>query len=210
METFNEFKNAFSYGKRNNLNFKFLSHMTDEQAADFIEGLMERTGMMLNDGNMDKIVEHIIEGQTKAYAGPAKFVFEEGPFEPFAKTLSQSKIGLVTSTGHFVDGDDPAPFGVPNMTQEEAVNRMGEFVREKPALSKIPKDTPINHLRVRHGGYDISGVLTDHGTAFPLEILNMLEKQGRIGELSQLVYSFVGACAQGAKKAIQRAMDPPV
>ncbi|HBH12227.1 MAG: D-proline reductase (Dithiol) [Clostridiales bacterium 38_11] len=74
------------------------------------------------------------------------------------------------------------------------------FLMEKPTLSNIPKDTPINHLRVRHGGYDISGVLTDHGTVFPLEILNMLEKQGRIGELSQLVYSFVGACAQGALK----------
>ncbi|MGO1469365.1 MULTISPECIES: hypothetical protein [Bacillota] len=42
------------------------------------------------------------------------------------------------------------------MTQQEAINRIGEFIKEKPTLSFIPKDTPVDKLYVRHGGYDIS------------------------------------------------------
>ncbi|MGO1469366.1 MULTISPECIES: hypothetical protein [Bacillota] len=44
METFNDFKNSFSYGKRNNLNFKFMSKMTDDEAANFIEELLTLSG----------------------------------------------------------------------------------------------------------------------------------------------------------------------
>jgi glycine/betaine/sarcosine/D-proline reductase family selenoprotein B len=205
METFNNFKNSFSYGKRNNLNFKFLSHMTDEEAADFIEELLARSGKLLNEGNIEIIVEHILQGQKHAYSGPSKYVYQAGPFSPFIPELSKAKIGLLTSSGHFVEGDDPAPFGIAGMTQQEAISRIGEFINEKPTLSFIPKDTPNNELFVRHGGYDISGVQIDPEAAFPIYELSKLEKAGFIGELAQTAYSFVGACSQGAlKKEIEK------
>ena len=107
---------------------------------------------------------------------------------------------MLTSTGHFVEGDDPAPFGISNMTQKEAVGRIKDFLKEKPTLSTIPKDTPINSLQVCHGGYDISGAQADHDTSFPLESLLALERKSTIGQLAESTYSFVGACAQGALK----------
>ena len=200
METFNDFKNSFSYGKRNNLNFKFMSRMTDDEAADFIEELLVRSSELLDGGSIENIIEHIVQGQKLAYSGPSKFVYQEGPFTPFIPELSKAKIGLLTSSGHFVEGDDPTPFGISGMTQQEAINSIGEFIKGKPTLSFIPKDTPVNELCVRHGGYDISGVQIDPETALPIYQLSKLEKQGIIGELAQTIYSFVGACSQGALK----------
>lgn len=205
METFNDFKNSFSYGKRNNLNFKFMSEMTDDEAADFIEELLTKLGKSLNEGNIENVIEHIVQGQKLAYTSLAKYVYKEGPFNPFIPKLSDAKIGLLTSSGHFVAGDDPAPFGISDMTQQEAINRIGEFIKEKPSLSFIPKDTPIDKLYVRHGGYDISGVQIDPSVALPIYELGKLEQQGIIGELAQTIYSFVGACSQGAlKKKIEK------
>ena len=177
METFTDFKNSFSYGKRNNLNFKFLSRLTDDEAANFLEKLLNLTGNSFNDGNLEKIIEHVVQGQKYAYSHPSKFTYQEGPFFHFKKSLSESKIGLLTSTGHFVKGDDPHPLGVIGMTQQEAIERINDFLKEEPTLSTIPKNTPIDSLQVCHGGYDISGVLTDHDTAFPLESLIDLERR---------------------------------
>ncbi len=195
-ESFEEFKNSISYGKRNDLNFKFLSHMNDRSAADFFQGLLAKTGASLNDGSFSRVIEHLIEGQIKAYAGPAKFTYTERPFFQFRKDLSRVKIGLLTSTGHFVAGDDPKPLGAPDMTQDEAIQRINEFLKAKPVLSKIPINTPKENLRIRHGGYDISGAQADHDTVFPLETLKTMEQQGIIGDVASEAYSFVGACSQ--------------
>ncbi|MDW7662042.1 MAG: glycine/sarcosine/betaine reductase selenoprotein B family protein [Bacillota bacterium] len=196
MESFKEFKDTFSYGKRNNLNFKFLSHLSEEEAADFIEGLLYKLGKYFNDGDEGKIIQHVVDGQIKAYSKDAKFTYDEGPFTKFEKELKDSKIGLITSSGHFVKGDDPEPFGMKNMTQEEAINNIRESIREKPSLSIIPKDTNLEDLKVRHGGYDISGAETNHNTVIPIEILKELEKNEVIKELGNKIFSFVGACAQ--------------
>ena len=69
-ESFKDFKDSFSYGKRNDLNFKFLSHLSEEQAADFLEGLLKKIGTSLNDGGWDRIIDHLIDGQSLGYAGP--------------------------------------------------------------------------------------------------------------------------------------------
>lgn len=196
MESFKEFKDTFSYGKRNNLNFKFLSHLSEEEAANFIEKLLFNIGEYFNDGDECKIIQHVVDGQIKAYSKPAKFIYSEGAFEKFEKELKDSKIGLVTSSGHFVEGDDPEPFGRKNMSQKEAVERIQEFIKEKPSLSIIPKNTNLDDLKVRHGGYDISGAETNHNAVIPIDILKDLEKKQVIKELGDEVYSFVGACAQ--------------
>lgn len=194
--SFKDFKNSFSYGKRNDLNFKFLSHLSDEQAADFLEGLLKKVGVALDDGGWDRIVDHLIEGQTLGYSEPSKFTYESGPCTSPAKPASSSTAALLTSSGHFVEGEDPNPFGVENMTQEEAVTRIDDFLKEEPVLSEIPISTPKEKLRVRHGGYDIEGAKTDYNVAFPLEPLRVLARKGAVGKLAETAYSFVGACSQ--------------
>jgi len=195
-ESFEEFKNSFAYGSRTDLNFKFLADLSDEDGARFFQGLLWKLGDAFDDGHLDRVVEYVYEWQARAYAGEGKWAYAEGPFMPLRKPVSESKLVLVTSSGHFVEGDDPEPFGVKDMSQEEAVERILEFIRSKPRLSSIPIDTPKEKLRVRHGGYDIRGAQADPNVVFPLEILLELEKEGYIGKLVRKAYSFIGACSQ--------------
>lgn len=195
-ESFEEFKNSFNYGSRSDLNFKFLKNLSDEDASRFFRELLWKMGDALNDGDSSRLVEYFIESQARAYAGPGKFTYEDSPFTPLRAPLAQLRLGLMSSSGHFVDGDDPKPFGVENMTQQEAEARINEFLKVEPQLSVIPVDTPVGKLRVRHGGYDVRGSLADPNVNFPITRLRELQAEGRIGELASEAYSFMGAVSQ--------------
>lgn len=202
METMKEFIKAFSYGDRNNLNFKFLAQMSEDEAADFIERSFDLMGELLNGQNPEELRKHVVTAQKKVYSKPGKFSYETGPFHPLGKKVSKATIGLCTSSGHFLKGDDPKPFGKENMKQQEAIDRIEDFLREAPQLSIIPKTAEIEDLKVRHGGYDISGAELDGNITFPIDIMKDFERERRIGKLSDDLYSFVGACAQGALKKV--------
>lgn len=196
-ESFEDFKNSFSYGSRTDLNFKFLAKLSDDQAADFIQELLWKLGDSFDDSNFSRVAEHVFEWQKRSYSQAKKsFTYKEGSFATLPKPVSQSRLALITSSGHFVAGDDPEPFGVTDMTQQEAIERIEEFVKAAPSLSTIPMNTRRDQLCVRHGGYDIRAAQADPNVTLPLEILRELHRDGIIGELSQQAYSFVGACAQ--------------
>ena len=196
-ESFEDFKNSFSYGTRNDLNFKFLANLAADQAAQFFQDLLSKLGEASDDGNFTRIVEHVCEWQKRAYdRTKKKFSYDDGPFTAFRKRVSDSRLALITSTGHFVAGNDPNPLGAKNMTQQEAIDRVKEFLKEAPQLSTVPVDTPDDKLRARHGGYDIQGVLADPNVAFPLRRLLELEREGVVGRLVRQAYSFVGVCSQ--------------
>lgn len=105
------------------------------------------------------------------------------------KPVSLARVALLSSSCHFVAGDDPRPLGVADMTQEEATRRIGEFLNSTPRLSVIPSHTPTERLRVRHGEYDIRGALADPNVAFPLERMRQMASAGLIGELAADAYS---------------------
>jgi hypothetical protein len=195
-ESFEEFKSSFSYGSRTDLGFKFIASLSDQDAARFLQDLLWKLGDAFDDGQFERIVEHVYEGQVRAYAGEGKWAYAEGPFTPLHKPLSESRLALLSSSGHFVEGDDPQPFGVEDMTQEEATTRILQFLKSEPRLSRIPVGTPKERLVVRHPGYDVRGAQADPNVVFPHEILIELEREGRFGELAREAYSFVGACSQ--------------
>lgn len=195
-ETFSQFKNSFFYGYRSDLSFKFLKSLSDEETAVFIQTLFTKTVDAMDSGNWQPVAQHVIDGQTAAYNKPGHFVYDDAPFAPLLRPLSHLTLGLLTSSGHFVNGDDPRPFGVENMGQLEATARINDFTGEAPTLSTIPMDTPPEKLRVRHGGYDIRGAAADPNVILPLAHLQALAKSGAIGQLAANAYSFVGACAQ--------------
>lgn len=195
-ESFSEFKNSFFYGSRVDLNFKFLKELSDEEASAFFQELLWKLGDSFNSGNYAPILEHVVAWQQRGYDGDGRFVYDDAPFTPLKKPLSESRLALLTSSGHFGAGDDPEPFGQKEMTQTEAMAQIFRFLQETPTLSTIPIDTPLEHLRVRHGGYDIRGAEADANVAFPLTRLQELAAEGVIGELANHAYSFVGACAQ--------------
>ena len=195
-ESFEEFKNSFAYGSRTDLNFKFLRGSSDADAAGFFQELLWKIGDCFADGQWQRLVAHVIEAQSKAYGKPGKVEYQDDPFVAAPKQPSEAKLALITSTGHFVEDDDPEPLGVKDMTQEQAIGRIGDFLKAGPTLSAIPLDTPREKIRVRHGGYDVRGAQADHNVALPLEPLKELQQKKTIGELAPNAYSFVGACAQ--------------
>lgn len=198
-ESLEEFKNSFNYGSRSDLAFKFLKRLSVEEGAEFLQELLQRLGDTIDDGAADRLVQLAYEYQVRAYTGPEgerSPQYEQSPFAAPQRPLSESRLGLVTSSGHFVEGDDPRPFGVESMTQEEATGRILDFIRAAPQLSVIPTDTSTQRLRVRHGGYDIRAAQKDPNVVFPLDRLRELQTAGRIGHLAERAYSFVGATAQ--------------
>lgn len=199
-ETLAEFKDSFFYGTRSNLNAKFLASLSPEEAGDVIADLIAGVGHLLDNGDAAPLIAQFIAAQQLAYAPRAgateRFTYDDRVVAPLSKPLSECRVALVTSSGHFVNGDDPQPFGIADMTQAEAEARIGEFLREPPTLSSIPTDVAVSDIRVRHGGYPIDAVRADHQVALPIGHLRSLADRGRIGELVNPAYSFVGAAAQ--------------
>ncbi len=195
-ETLEDFKDSFFYGSRSDLNFKFLSDLEEAEAGQFFKDLLWKLGDASNDGLLDPVLDHIFDWQIKAYTGKPRWTYEDKPFTPLGKPVSKTRVGLLTSSGHFVDGDDPNPFGVENMTQKEAEERIMEFIKNPPQLSIIPIDTPKEKLRVRHGGYDTRSAKIDPNCVLPIDRMKELAASGQIGEFHPKAYSFVGATAQ--------------
>jgi hypothetical protein len=195
-ETFEEFKNSFSYGSRTDMNFKFLKSLSDVEAGEFFQELLWILGDASNDGEIDPVIRYIYQWQIKAYSGKSQWEYDDAPFTPLNKPLSESRIGLLTTSGHFVEGDDPEPFGVKEMGLKEAQLRISEFLKADPVLSVIPRDIPREKLRVRHGGYDLRAAQDDFNTVLPIDMIGKLEQDGLVGQALENAYSFVGACAQ--------------
>lgn len=199
-ESFEEFRRSFSYGSRSNLNFKFLKSLSDEDAAEFFRLLLERLGGAYDDGDLDPLVELAVEWQIRGYTpverAPRRWMYEGGPFAEPTKPLAETRVGFLTSSGHFLAGDDPQPFGIEDMTQQEAEDRIDDFLKAAPTLSRIPVDSSSEAWRVRHGGYDTSSAVADPGVTFPMVALRKLETEGVIGALHHDAFSFTGAAAQ--------------
>ncbi|HUV27006.1 MAG TPA: glycine/sarcosine/betaine reductase selenoprotein B family protein, partial [Anaerolineales bacterium] len=183
IETFEEFKNSFSYGSRTDMNFKFLKSLSIEESGGFFRELLWKIGDASNDGNLDPVVEHFYNWQVKAYTGKPIWEYDESPFSPLGKPLSESSIGLLTTSGHYVEGEDPEPFGVKGMDQGTAQARISDFIKSEPVLSMIPTDSARENLLVRHGGYDIRAAEQDFNTVLPMDRLVELEQDGFIGSV---------------------------
>lgn len=195
-ESFDAFYKSFFYGSRSDLSFKFLAHFSETEASEFFKEFVKESVNALDDDKLETIEQLILKWQFKAYDSPDKFTYDSGPFTVLQKPLSQSTIGLLSSSGHFVKGHDPKPLGVENMTQEEAEQRITEFIKAKPELTEIPADISAEDLQVRHGGYDTRAAGKDPNTVFPYQRLNELAAHGTIGKAAPIAYTFVGACSQ--------------
>jgi len=207
-ESLEEFRKSFYYGSRSDLSFKFLGLMTDEAATEFIRRLFKEIGRAYDTGDVEPILQLAYDAEVAAYEPKPDtkphWVYEDRPFTPLRKPLSESRIGLLTSSGHFVAGDDPEPFGIKGMTQQEAEVRIKDFLREPPQMSVIPADTSLDDLVVRHGGYDVRSAQSDPNVVFPRDRLLEAEARGAVGELAETLYSFPGAAAQGQVKKSAR------
>ncbi|MEE8045468.1 MAG: glycine/sarcosine/betaine reductase selenoprotein B family protein [Dehalococcoidia bacterium] len=195
-ESFDDFRNSFSYGSRTDLLFKWMKTGSENLADEFLQELLTLTGNLIDDGNTQPIVEAIVRAQTEAYSGPGSFEYDSRPFTTMEQPVSESRIALLTTTGHFAEGDDPKPFGIDGLTQEQVVAMASRFGKADAVLSEIPTTTSREMTRVRHGGYDIRATRSDRNVSLPIDRMNELADEGVIGEFVSPAYSFVGLTSQ--------------
>ena len=101
LESLEEFKNSFSYGSRSDLLFKFLKSMTPEEAGGFFQSLLRKIGQSIDDGDLERIIQHVYESQVEGYrprpGASTPFEYDDGPFQPLRKPLAESTVALLSA-----------------------------------------------------------------------------------------------------------------
>lgn len=104
------------------------------------------------------------------------FFAEDGPkFVMPTKPLSESRLGLISTSGAYVQG------------------QVAYHYKDDTSVRVIPKTTPPDKLRFSHimENYLVEA-RQDPGTVFPLDSLATLENEGVIGELAEEYFSCMG------------------
>lgn len=198
-ETFKEYVDSLSYGSRTDLLFKFLKNLPEEAAERFLQSLLRELGEVVDTGDLSSLFDLIYEAQLAGYSPPdeeTRWKYEDAPFAPLKKPLSEMRVGLLTSSGHYVLGQPHAPPELAEYSQEEGTRHIGEYGRAKPFLSAVPVDTPQERMGVHQPGYDIRAALKDHETVMPIDRMREMEAAGVIGEFARTAYSFIGLTSQ--------------
>jgi D-proline reductase (dithiol) PrdB len=100
---------------------------------------------------------------------------ETAPWTPITKPLAESKVVLIGSGG--VYHKDQLPFNP---------------VKNDLTFREIPRDADAADLRISHDFYDHTDADRDINCVFPIERLRELEKEGFIGKLSEVNFTFMG------------------
>ncbi len=96
------------------------------------------------------------------------------PYTPVTSRLSDMVIALVSSSGVYVEGQEPFTENGDN------------------SYRIIPPDVDVKQLRFRHGHYDTSEAQQDPDVIFPLQRLRELAEQGFIRGVSNKHIGFKG------------------
>ena len=144
---------------------------SDEKIAEFINGLSLKTTETKYKDDWEEF------GIGLQFEG-IQFPEPQGmPWATLEKPLSQSRVGLVTTGGVFVEGQTP-------------------FERGDFSSREISRDISKEDLRIFHPGYDHGSAEADINCIFPLDRFKELEQEKVIGELAQTHYSFMGLINQ--------------
>ena len=100
--------------------------------------------------------------------------FDDTPWSPLKKRLSESKVAVLTTGGIYVAGQEP-------------FDTDGDW-----SYREIPLDTPLEQLRVAHTRYYTTGVAEDVDSVLAMHRLLELEAEGLVGEAQTPTYSFMG------------------
>ena len=100
---------------------------------------------------------------------------ESAPWTPIVKPLAKSKVVLIASGGIY--RKDQPPFNP---------------IKNDLTFREIPGDVEAKDLRISHDNYDHTDAERDINCVFPIERLRELEKEGFIGKLSEVHFTFMG------------------
>ncbi|MBI2918160.1 MAG: hypothetical protein HYY01_09210 [Chloroflexi bacterium] len=152
---------------------------TEEELAGFFRGLLVKAMEAKHQDRWEDLVQFLEAWEDRTLsrlAATSPFPdTREVPWTPLTRPLSETRFALLTSGGLYVDGQTP-------------------FVTSNdPTYRELPKDTPQEHIRASHRGYDVRGPLQDVDCLLPLHRFQELEREGTIGGLAETSYSFNGS-----------------
>ena len=106
--------------------------------------------------------------------------FDDTPWAPLSKPLSQSKVALISPAGLHTRGDKPF---------------ISDFKGGDPSFRVIPSNSKPGDILQSHVsiGFDHTGFYKDMNIAFPIDRLRELVEREVIGSVSKNYYSFMGA-----------------
>ena len=121
------------------------------------------------------------EGKAKeAMAQYPWFTTQGEPFTKLNKPLSEARVGLVTTGGYSIEGE------------QEPMRAYPTFGDEVPQVRRIPVDVDRSRLRIDHPGYDHKYAEEDMNANLPFDRLNELVEEGVIGSLSSETVMLMG------------------
>ncbi len=102
--------------------------------------------------------------------------YDDTPWTPWTKKLSESRVAMVSTAGLHLRGDEP--FGIGDQSYRV-----------------IPSSTWAGDIIMSHYSivWDHTGFYRDLNLAFPMDRLRELEQRSVIGSLANDFYSFMGA-----------------
>ncbi len=103
------------------------------------------------------------------------------PFAPLRKPLSESTVALVASGGIYRSG------------------QIAFHYKDDISFRIIDSATPTDELRVTHFAYDLTDARIDPNVVFPIDTLKAMVQEGRIGQLAERAYTFMGGIYSARK-----------
>ena len=107
----------------------------------------------------------------------APLTFDQTPWTPMKKPLSQCRMALVTTAGVHLRSEKP--FDMEDSTGD-------------PTFRVVPSNANQNELKITHNYYDHKDADRDINIVFPLDRLREFVDEGVIGSLAKSFYGFMG------------------
>jgi D-proline reductase (dithiol) PrdB len=190
-----DFAASLYHAERADNFFKFLKNFTEENLANFLQGLLSQVGDAIDDGRTDALARFVELGQVAAYVPtqtPAPFRpdYPDAPFFSMRKPLREATVALFSSGAIYLD--DQEPYYPAELTYEQAIRDVRKATERFPSLRVIPAETPEERLRIGHVAYDIRAAQKDINVILPLTRFRELAQEGVIGALAERNYSYHG------------------
>src|SRR5258708_18551894 len=152
------FAASLNHAQRADNSFKFLKNFSEEDLANFLQGVLRQVGDAIDDGDTDALARFVEQGQVAAYvptqtATPFRPDFPDAPFAPLRRPLREATVALFSSGAVYRDDQDP--YYPAELSYEQAVRDVRKATEPFPSLRIIPAGPPQSPLRAGNVAYDI-------------------------------------------------------
>lgn len=112
------------------------------------------------------------------------------PFTPARRALPMLNLALISSAGAYIDGTQPFNINAPD----------GDF-----SFKEIPVEVEQTDLRFAARGFDPTAITEDRNVGVPIDRLFEFERNGIIGQLNPVFWSFCGFIPDASLVAVETA-----